>query len=181
MNDKVIYTQEYHSPAGTLILSSFNDQLIESDWKDGWHRQSAVNRRNRFLPYPIVSKESSVISEAVRQLQEYFSSSRKSFDLKLLFLGSSFQQEVWEYLTRIEFGKSMSYGKLAETIGRPKAVRAVANAVGANPFSIIVPCHRILGSACEITGYGGGYPAKELLLNLEGISFKNGSSKKKEL
>lgn len=170
-SNKVIYSQEYRSPAGVMILSSFDDQLIESDWKEGWHRKAAVNRRQRFLPYPIITGESPVITEAKNQLEEYFASWRKIFDLKLLFLGTQFQQEVWKQLLNINFGKSISYGDLAKAIDRPKAVRAVANAVGANPFSIIVPCHRVLGSSGTITGYGGGYDSKEFLLNHEGVDF----------
>jgi len=85
----------------------------------------------------------------------------------LLFVGTDFQKTVWNELLKIPFGKTISYGEMAKHIGRPQAVRAVANANGANSISIFAPCHRVIGSDHSLTGYGGGLSAKKFLLELE--------------
>ena len=89
------------------------------------------------------------------------------FDIPLLFIGTEFQKNVWHKLLEIPYGKTVSYGELAKLLGIPKAVRAVANANGANAISIFAPCHRVIGSDHSLTGYGGGLAAKRLLLDLE--------------
>jgi methylated-DNA-[protein]-cysteine S-methyltransferase len=110
---------------------------------------------------------SEVIEKAARQLDEFFAGKRKEFDLPLLFVGTDFQKAVWNELLKIPFGKTVSYGEMALRIGMPKAVRAVANANGANSISIFAPCHRVIGSDRSLTGYGGGLSAKKFLLELE--------------
>ncbi|MEM1435511.1 MAG: methylated-DNA--[protein]-cysteine S-methyltransferase [Pseudomonadota bacterium] len=106
---------------------------------------------------------------AVRlQLEEYFAGRRRDFDLTLLPQGTDFQKAVWQALTAIPFGETRSYAQIAEQIGRPKAVRAVGAANGANPLPIVVPCHRVIGASGKLTGFGGGLPAKQHLLALEG-------------
>ena len=104
---------------------------------------------------------------ACRQLDEYFRHERQSFDLPLFFVGTEFQKKVWQTLLTIPYGTTVSYAYLARRIGMPRAVRAVANANGANAISIFVPCHRVIGSDGSLTGYGGGLPAKKYLLELE--------------
>ena len=105
--------------------------------------------------------------EARRQLLEYFAGERKAFDLALNLNGTEFQLSVLEELQRIPYGETTSYGDIAERIGRPKAMRAVGAANGRNPVPIIVPCHRVIGSSGDLTGFGGGLAAKEALLLLE--------------
>ena len=95
------------------------------------------------------------------------SEERRDFDIPLLLAGSDFQKRVWQQLPRIPYGQTASYGELAAAIGSPRSVRAVANANGANAISIILPCHRIIGSDGRLTGYGGGLRAKQYLLDLE--------------
>ena len=102
-----------------------------------------------------------------RQLDEYFNGTRREFDVKLDLRGTPFQVEVWEALLRIRYGTTMSYGELAAELRRPAAVRAVGAANGRNPVSIIVPCHRVIGSNGSLTGYGGGLDKKKLLLQHE--------------
>lgn len=109
-----------------------------------------------------------VCAEGVRQISEYFEGSRKEFDLPITFKGTEFQHQVWTELTVIPFGQTVSYGDLARAIGKPSAVRAVGAANGDNPISIIVPCHRVIGSDGGLTGYGGGRERKEWLLKHEG-------------
>ena len=108
-----------------------------------------------------------VLLRTVRELDEYFRGERKEFDIPLLLAGSEFQKRVWQQLRHIPYGQTVSYGELAAAIGAPKSVRAVANANGANAISIILPCHRVIGSDGSLTGYGGGIDTKRYLLELE--------------
>jgi len=112
-----------------------------------------------------------LLEKVAQQLDEYFAGQRKHFDLPLdlQVSGTAFQQEVWMELLNIGFGSTSSYGKHAERIERPRAVRAVGGAIGRNPISIVVPCHRVLGSSGALTGYDGGLDRKKYLLKLEGV------------
>jgi methylated-DNA-[protein]-cysteine S-methyltransferase len=107
------------------------------------------------------------VSEAARQLQEYFAGRRTEFDLPLAPEGTAFQRSVWRRLQEIPYGATISYGELAKRIGNPKASRAVGAANGCNPIPIVIPCHRVIGANGTLTGFGGGLPIKEALLNLE--------------
>lgn len=112
-----------------------------------------------------------MLCEAAAQLAAYFSGQRQRFDLPLdLSAGTDFQQAVWKALLALDWGQSGSYSQIAQTMGRPRAVRAVGAAVGRNPISLIVPCHRVLGSTGHLTGYAGGLWRKQALLKLEGHS-----------
>lgn len=113
-----------------------------------------------------------VIQECIRQLGEYFQGSRTIFDLPLAPQGTEFQKSVWEKLKDIKFGESCSYLDIANAIGNPKSIRAVGGANGKNPISIIVPCHRVIGSDKSLTGYAGGLSRKKWLLEHEGILFQ---------
>ncbi|WP_020470709.1 methylated-DNA--[protein]-cysteine S-methyltransferase [Zavarzinella formosa] len=108
-----------------------------------------------------------VLQETARQLTAYFAGKLREFDLPLSLAGTPFQQKVWEELTRIPFGETISYAELARRVGNSNAFRAVGLANGRNPVSIIVPCHRVIGSNGKLTGYGGGLPTKEWLLKHE--------------
>ncbi|MGH3409221.1 MAG: methylated-DNA--[protein]-cysteine S-methyltransferase [Streptosporangiaceae bacterium] len=108
-----------------------------------------------------------VFAEAARQLDEYFDGRRQAFGLPLALDGTAFQRTVWDALLGIGYGETVSYGELADRIGRPTASRAVGLANGRNPVSIIVPCHRVVGSDGSLTGYGGGIGNKRHLLDLE--------------
>jgi methylated-DNA-[protein]-cysteine S-methyltransferase len=107
------------------------------------------------------------LAAACAQLNEYFAGSRKEFDLPLRFNGTEFQVSVLKALREIPYGETTSYGEIAKRIGRPKAVRAVGAANGRNPIPIVVPCHRVIGSTGDLTGFGGGLDTKEALLRLE--------------
>lgn len=110
----------------------------------------------------------SELDQPSRQLDEYFSGRRQRFELRLNPQGTPFQQSVWRALQEIPFGRIDSYSALAQRIDRPKAVRAVGAANGANPICIIIPCHRVIGRDGSLTGFAGGLPRKQLLLELEG-------------
>jgi methylated-DNA-[protein]-cysteine S-methyltransferase len=102
-----------------------------------------------------------------KQVDEYLNGNRKEFDIPLLMVGIEFQRRVWKALMKVPYGITSTYGQVAEDMGSPKAVRAVGNANSANPISIIVPCHRIIGSNGELVGYGGGLSVKKRLLKME--------------
>ncbi len=104
---------------------------------------------------------------AIDQLHGYLTGERKAFDLPLDLRGTQFQRDVWTALSTIPYGMTRTYGEMAEQIGRPKAVRAVGQAVGANPVPIVIPCHRVIGHDGHLVGFGGGLPLKERLLSLE--------------
>ena len=113
-------------------------------------------------------RRSPIVEEAIQQLSAYFDGTRRDFDLPLSLQGTDFQRLVWQQLLTIPYGQITFYHDLAEAIGKPKAVRAVGAANGQNPISIIVPCHRVIGSDGSLTGYGGGLWRKEWLLKHEG-------------
>lgn len=162
-----IITRVYDSPCGTLILGSCNDKLCLCDWQSGKHREQAVNRLRRLLDAEFMVGTTPVIEAAVAQLDEYFARMRHDFDIPLMFTGTDFQKKVWNALLGISYGTTISYSELARQIGMPKAIRAIANANGANSISIFAPCHRVIGSDHTLTGYRGGLAAKQYLLNLE--------------
>ena len=121
-------------------------------------------------PEPEWRKVESLQCPVVEQLQEYFAGCRTEFNLELDPQGTPFQQEVWSALTRIPYGETSSYGRLAQELGRTGAARAVGAANGSNPIAIVIPCHRVIGASGKLTGYAYGLEAKSLLLELESSS-----------
>ena len=166
---KTINTQTYHSLCGDLLLGSFEGRLCLFDWMAEEHRLLADRRLERSLNAEMKDIPSEITAKAAQELDEYFAGGRKTFDLPLLFVGTEFQEKVWNTLLEVPYGETRSYGWMAEMIGNPKAVRAVGTANGSNSISIFAPCHRIIGSNGSLTGYGGGLPAKKFLLELEGV------------
>lgn len=112
--------------------------------------------------------ETPLLQKAKKQLREYFAGNRREFDLPICLHGTDFQKKVWNVLQSIPYGETLSYGEVAAKIGNPKASRAVGGANNKNPIMIIVPCHRVIGADGSLVGFGGGLPAKEYLLALEG-------------
>ena len=162
-----IITRIIDTPAGKMILGSYEDKLCLCDWVESQRRDSSDYRIQRFLKSTFTEGSSPVIEQTIVQLDEYFASKRKIFDIPLLFTGTEFQCRVWNELLRIPYGTTISYSYQASRIGRPTALRAVASANGSNPISIIVPCHRVVGKTNKLVGYAGGLGIKEFLLNLE--------------
>ena len=163
----IIKTKCYESPCGTLLLGSFNDRLCLCDWQAGKHGERVAGRLKRVLQADFEDGASAVIDRAAAQLDEFFSGERQEFDVPLLSVGTDFQKKVWNELLKIPYGNTVSYGEMAHRIGMSKAVRAVANANGANAISIFIPCHRVIGGDGSLTGYAGGLAVKKLLLDLE--------------
>ena len=112
-------------------------------------------------------KETALLKEVKKQLDEYFNKKRKIFDVPLKLEGTEFQKRDWQELLKIPYGETRSYGEIAKALGIPKGARAVGLANNRNPVSIIVPCHRVIGADGKLVGYGGGLPIKETLLHLE--------------
>ncbi|MBS0160942.1 MAG: methylated-DNA--[protein]-cysteine S-methyltransferase [Nitrospira sp.] len=132
-------------------------------------RTTIDTRIQRGLQAECAESISPVIEEAKAQLNAYFAGERTTFDLSLRMVGTDFQQRVWKALLAVPYGTTMSYAELTAKVAEPTAIRAVAAANGANALSILVPCHRIIGSNGEMTGYAGGVGVKRRLLGLEGV------------
>jgi methylated-DNA-[protein]-cysteine S-methyltransferase len=166
MNEKIIISI-FKTNFGDLMLGSFQNQLCICDWRYRKMRVEIDNRIKAKLNSDFIIADSEIINQAKIQLVEYFNGSRKVFTIPLLLIGTEFQKKVWNELLQIPYGTTLSYLKLSQKIGDSKAVRAVANANGSNAISIIIPCHRIIGSNGNMIGYAGGIPIKEKLLALE--------------
>jgi methylated-DNA-[protein]-cysteine S-methyltransferase len=148
------------SPVGTLSLVATDSALVALVWRTAGHAR---------VPFEdaIEDPQHPVLLETARQLREYFAGTRRQFDLPLEFRGTDFQRRVWAALLMIPYGETRSYGRIADQIGNPAAVRAVGAANGRNPIAIIAPCHRVIGMSGDLTGFGGGLDAKSFLLSLE--------------
>jgi methylated-DNA-[protein]-cysteine S-methyltransferase len=146
------------SPVGPLTLLAVNGVL------SGLYMNL---QRHRPMEEMFGARDPSPFTEVIKQLEEYFGGQRTDFDVSLALVGTPFQRTVWAALREIPYGQTLSYGQLAEHIGRPGAARAVGLANGRNPIGIIVPCHRVVGATGSLTGYGGGLDRKQYLINLE--------------
>jgi methylated-DNA-[protein]-cysteine S-methyltransferase len=160
------YYTTIDSPIGRLLLTS-NGEALTGLYMDVPARD-AERHAERAVAGGSADPNAEPLPRAVRQLEEYFAGSRRTFDLPLALQGTPFQQRVWRALTEIPYGETWSYGQLAKRIGNPKASRAVGLANGSNPISILVPCHRVIGADGSLTGYGGGMERKQWLLAHEG-------------
>lgn len=149
------------SPLGPLTLEA-RDGALAGVWMDGSRHHPTTETLGE------ADADEPVLQAAASQLEEYFAGQRTSFDVPLALEGTDFQREVWRALTEIPCGTTASYGEIAVRIGRPRAVRAVGMAVGRNPVSVVVPCHRVIGADGTLTGFGGGLDRKRLLLEHEG-------------
>jgi methylated-DNA-[protein]-cysteine S-methyltransferase len=154
----MINWHEIDSPVGKLLLAGDARGLRLVHFQSGRRAHSvAAEWVHERAPF----------EAAITQLTEYFAGQRHTFDLTLAPQGTPFQRAVWDELTRIPYGETVSYGELARGIGKPQASRAVGLANGANPLPIIVPCHRVIGADGSLTGFGGGLDIKRELLALE--------------
>jgi methylated-DNA-[protein]-cysteine S-methyltransferase len=145
------------SPIGRLRLVSDGKHLVKIEFENQYNADEAANET-----------ADPVLEASATQLKEYFAGKRHSFDLPLAAAGTDFQRSVWAALAAIPYGELRSYRDIAQSIAKPKAVRAVGAANGRNPLPIVVPCHRVIGSDGSLTGFAGGLEAKTCLLELEG-------------
>lgn len=161
MNELTLISKVTDSPVGPLTLIADETALVAVLWPDDAPGRVRLEHR------PARSGESTLLDRVAAQLDEYFAGTRTEFDLPLAPRGTQFQLEVWRALETIPYGETMTYGELATSIGRPTAARAVGNANRRNPLSIVVPCHRVIGSTGALTGFAGGLGTKEQLLDME--------------
>ena len=147
------YKAYYKSPLGPIEIIGCSDSIL------ALHFVEEMQTEDRELSF--------CAKECLKQLEEYFNGRRRKFFLKLAPVGTAFQKSVWRRLKKIPYGKTVSYSAIAADLGKPNASRAVGNANGKNPISIIIPCHRVIGSDGNLTGYGGGVWRKSWLLKFE--------------
>lgn len=173
---KTIQTRTWKSPVGELLLGSWNGELCLCDWKYRTKRVSIDQRLQSKLGCNMVEEGANdpVHAATIDWLESYFSGMQPPrYKLPVRMAGSAFQIRVWEELEKISYGEKISYRELALRIGKPSAVRAVANANGANAISIIIPCHRVIGDNGNLTGYAGGLAVKKKLLQVEQVDYRN--------
>lgn len=157
------------SPLGPLLLAALPAGLCWCDWSDGPLRSALASLGERFCAdFRDDSRdESHALADTAEQLEAYFTGQRQTFRLPCVTQGSPFERRVWDAMSAIPYGRRASYGAIAAIAGSPRAVRATGRACGANPLSIIVPCHRVVGADGRLTGYAGGLRRKQWLLDHE--------------
>ena len=151
------FADYYKSPIGLIEVTCSEDEILTCNFVE---KEKSV------------MKKPSILLEVLKQLNEYFEGKRVEFDLKLKLDGTVFQNTVWKALQNVPYGKTTTYKELARIIDRETAIRAVGSANGQNPISIIIPCHRIIGSDGKLHGYGGGIDKKKWLLEFEARNVK---------
>lgn len=155
-----LYYKTVPSPVGELKLIASDKGLVAILWENDKPNRVRLDKLKENAEHPVLLKTE-------QQLNEYFAGKRKEFAIALDMRGTRFQNDVWNALLAIPFGETRTYGQLAKQLGRPLASRAVGAANGRNPVSIIVPCHRVIGSTGKLTGFAGGLDTKAHLLDLE--------------
>lgn len=154
MKREILAASSFQSPIGNIRICATKKGICSIDL--------AANTCDSTLP------PSPLTERCRRALEEYFAGRRQRFNLPLDLCGSAFQKEIWQALTRVPFGRTVTYGDLARKVGSPKGAHAAGGAVGKNPLLIVVPCHRIIGADGSLTGFGPGIAAKCTLLRFEG-------------
>ena len=152
----------FDSPLGPMLVTADENGLTHVDFVGAKYTRPV-------RPEWVEDPGAPVLVECRRQLEEYFAGKRTGFDLPLAPQGTAFQQRVWEEISRVRFGETISYGELAKRAGAPGQARAAGAATGRNPVGVVIPCHRIVGSDGSLTGYAGGLERKRELLELEGV------------
>lgn len=166
MEKKYLYYDELDTPIGMLTIISNGEKLIRIEFGELNDRSDQMNKWiKRYFGDVVFVHSPENLEHAKKELQAYFNDNRRNFSIEFEFYGTPFQLKVWQALfDKIPFGETKSYKDIAIEIGDKKAVRAVGGAVNKNPFSIIVPCHRVIGSGGKMVGYNGGLDKKEFLL-----------------
>lgn len=161
-----MYYTYVDSPIGPFFLAGDETSLSMASFTTGkQHRK----------PEPSWTPDASALSFAVEQVEQYFAGERTRFNLPLEIAGTEFQKDVWQVLQTIPFGEAWSYGRVAKTLGKPGASRAVGAANAANVLPLVIPCHRVIGEDGTLTGFGGGLGTKKWLLDFEGVTGRQGT------
>jgi AraC family transcriptional regulator of adaptative response/methylated-DNA-[protein]-cysteine methyltransferase len=164
---RIINTQSIETDLGMIIAAASDKGICMFEFADYKRLDLMLRQLSASLDAQLVPGDSPYFSILKEQLEQYFKGERRSFALPLDLVGTEFQKQVWLSLLKIPYGSTTTYSKQAGLIGKPSAVRAVANANGKNKISIILPCHRVIGADGTLTGYGGGLWRKKKLLELE--------------
>lgn len=152
---------------GRMVAVATAEGVCMFEYADYPHLYRELRQLSATLGTPLTEGDSAHFHTLRRQMEEYLAGARREFDVPLHLVGTEFQRRVWRGLAEIPYGRTVSYGAQAATLGRPSASRAVAGANGRNKISVIIPCHRVIGSDGSLTGYGGGVERKRFLLELE--------------
>ena len=152
---------------GIMIAGAVDEGICLLEFSDRRMLNTEYKVLEKYLQTTVEEGENKHFKTLINQLKEYFEGTRKEFSLPLVIPGTDFQQAVWKELMKIPFGTTRSYQEQSEALGKPESIRAVANANGMNRISIVIPCHRIIGSDGKLTGYGGGLKRKKWLLDHE--------------
>lgn len=166
-NQKIIDLKRIETPLGTMYAAATENGICMLEFTDRKMLETELKHISKLLNANIIQGENPIFEILEKELSEYFEGKRTEFTVPLDFVGSDFQKQVWGILMKIPYGQTWSYAKQAEVLGDKNKVRAVANANGMNKISILVPCHRVIGSDGNLTGYGGGIWRKQKLLELE--------------
>ena len=171
-----LFLKTIASPVGELLAGASRNGICLLEFFQEKDKYKHLQKISAHFGVEPTFGESPYFEKLEWQLEEYFSGNRKEFDVSLDIIGTDFQKKVWQELLKVPYGSTISYLRQATQMGNPKAVRAVANANGANKIPIIIPCHRIIGANGKLVGFGGGLPRKKFLLNLEKKHSKTGET-----
>lgn len=162
-----LYTTTLTSPLGMLVVGATDQGICLVDFQENSKVQQHLAHLKTNFDRSEGNAHHPLLENLKKQLQDYFQGTRRTFDVPLHFLGTPFRRAVWQSLQQIPYGTTWSYAQQAISLNKPTAVRAVARANGNNPLSIIIPCHRVVGSNGSLTGYAGGLERKQWLLDFE--------------
>jgi methylated-DNA-[protein]-cysteine S-methyltransferase len=163
MIETTIYTYQNFE----LILGSYGDKICLCDWTNRKNSIAILDRLSKHFNTTCQHSSNEILKELSSQLNDFFEMKRKKFDIAFELCGTNLQIEVYKNLQNIQYGQTISYQDLANSMSKPQSVRAIANAIGSNPMSILIPCHRVIRSDGSLGGYAGGLDNKQKLLNLE--------------
>lgn len=167
LKSSYLKSSRFDTPLGTMLAVADDNTLLLLDFTDGSNLERSLKNLCSDNKTDILSEETDLIQQVRSELKLYFEGSLKQFKTPLFFKGTAFQQAIWRELIKIPYGQTRSYAEQANLVAKPRAYRAAANANGRNPFSIIVPCHRVINTGGELGGYGGGIHRKQFLLEHE--------------
>jgi AraC family transcriptional regulator, regulatory protein of adaptative response / methylated-DNA-[protein]-cysteine methyltransferase len=163
----MIKITKIETPLGEMVAAATDEGVCLLEFNDRRMLPTEYKDLERLLKTTFKEEENGHLITLKKQLKEYFEGKRKKFDIPLVITGTEFQREVWKELQNIQFGTTRSYEEQAIALNKPNSIRAVANANGMNRISIVIPCHRVIGSDGRLTGYGGGLKRKKWLLDHE--------------
>ncbi|NDW08111.1 methylated-DNA--[protein]-cysteine S-methyltransferase [Dysgonomonas sp. 520] len=162
----ISYTQ-IESPLGEIVACATDRGICFLNFSEGKHNELQLKQIEKEFNAKLKEEDSEFFCQLRKELNLYFAGKLKQFSVQLDMIGTDFQRKVWDSLKQIPYGETRTYMQQSVTLGNPKAIRAVANANGKNKISIVIPCHRVIGSDGKMTGYAGGVWRKEKLLGLE--------------